>query len=360
MADTPLSFAPDYATSPGATLRSTLEALGMTQAELAARADLSLKHVNQIAQGIAPLTPETALSFEKVTGVPARLWNQLEANYRDQLARVEDKESLSADAEWLQKLPIAELRQRGVLSKTNDKSTLLQEVCRFFGVANRESWERIWRQPLASFKRSPDSDTGAVATWLRLGELKAQNIECEPFDAGTFRAALKDIRSMTSSTPAEFEPRLKQLCAESGVALVFLPEIKGVKCWGAAQFLNPTKALIQLSLRYKKDDHLWFSFFHEAAHILLHSKKATFVSTDLTRDDAKDEEEANAFAESFLIPKQYEARLLKLTLGEIPGFAEELGIAPGIVVGRLQKEGILNWSQGHGLKRTFRFVEENS
>jgi HTH-type transcriptional regulator/antitoxin HigA len=336
-----------------------LEALGMTQAELAARADLSLKHVNQIVLGIAPLTPETALSFEKVTGVSSKLWNQLEANYRDQLARVEDKESLSTDAEWLQELPINELRRRGVLSSTTDKSTLLQEVCRFFGVANRESWERIWRQPLASFKRSPGSDTAAVATWLRLGELKAQNIECEPFDASTFRAALRDIRSMTRSTPAEFEPRLKGLCSKSGVALVFLPEIKGVKCWGAAQFLQPTKALIQLSLRYKKDDHLWFSFFHEAGHILLHSKKATFVSTDLSRDDAEEEDEANAFAESFLIPKQYDARLRQLTFGEIPAFAEELGIAPGIVVGRLQKEGLLNWNQGHGLKRTFRFIEES-
>ncbi len=355
MSTAELHYDPDYATPPGSSLRSTLDTIGMTQAELAARAGLSLKHVNQIVQGIAPLTPETALSLEKVTGVSARFWNQLEANYRERLARVEDLHSLSSDTEWLDELPITELVRRGVLSRTSDKSKLLQQVCRFFGVANRESWEKIWRQPLASFKRSKDSDTGAVATWLRLGEIKAQTIECGSFDAVAFRSALREIRSLTRSSPDEFEPRLKQLCADNGVAVVILPEIKGAKCWGAARFLTPTKALIQLSLRYKKDDHLWFSFFHEAGHILLHSKKTTFVSTDLYRDDTEDE--ANAFAATFLIPKAYEARLLTLTFPEISTFAEELGIAPGIVVGRLQKEGLLAWSQGNGLKRTFQFVE---
>lgn len=355
MPTTELRYDPDHAMPPGASLRSTLTALGMTQADLAARAGLSLKHVNQIVQGVAPLTHDTALAFEKVTGVPARIWNALESSYRDRLARVQDKQYLASDAQWLKELPIRQLMQRGALPKGRDTGTLLQEVCRFFGVANRESWEAVWREPLASFRKSKSlaSNTGAVASWLRLGEVEAKAMDCDPFDAGRLRAALRDIRGMTRLEPDEFIPELTRSCARGGVVVVFVPEITGARCWGAARWLTPARALIQLSLRYKSDDHFWFSLFHEAGHIVLHSKKETFVSRDRFSDTAEDE--ANSFAANLLIPKQYDGRLRKLSIGEIPQFAGELGIAPGIVVGRLQKEGLLNWNQGNNLKRWFKF-----
>src|SRR6266536_1877318 len=344
MAREQLGYQPDYAIAPGATIRSTLVELGMTQADLAARTGLSLKHVNQIIQGAAPITHETALLLEKTTGVPARLWNSLEANYRDRLARTEDKESLAADAEWLEELPIKELVKRGYLTKGADVGTRLQEVCRFFGVANRETWESVWRQPLASFRKSPafQSDAGAVAAWLRLGELEAASIECKPFDARRFREALTEIRTLTHTDPSEFVPRLVSLCADSGVAVVFVPEIPGTRASGAARWLTPTKALIQLSLRYKSDDHLWFSFFHEAAHVLLHGKKETFIHSKTAKPAATEhpedtaEKEANSWAASWLIPRRLEPELrLLTTAAEIQSFAYRLGIAPCIVVGRL-------------------------
>jgi HTH-type transcriptional regulator / antitoxin HigA len=358
MAKTRLPYKPDYAIAPGESLRSTLGELGMTQADLAARTGLSLKHVNQIAQGIAPITHETALLLEKVTGVSARTWNSLEATYRDRLARSDDRESLVEDSTWLNELPIKELRLRGRLGKGTDIPTLLEEVCRFFGIANRSSWEKVWRDPLASFRRSQTfkSDAGAVAAWLRIGEIEAQSIDCAPFDARRFRESLDAIRRLTLEPAQEFVPRLRETCAANGVAVAFVPEIKGTRCWGAARWISPTKALIELSLRYKSDDHLWFSFFHEAAHLLLHGKKELFITTDRFTDQA--EEEANQFASTFLIPKKYEDRLRNLTLAEIPQFAQELGIAPGIIVGRLQKEKLLDWNEGNGLKRRFKFVAD--
>jgi plasmid maintenance system antidote protein VapI len=365
----PRSYQPDYAIPPGATLRSTLTDQGMTQADLATRASLSVKHVNQIVQGVAPITHETALVLEKVTGVPARLWNMREANYRERLARAEDKDSLASDKAWLKELPIKEMTDRRILTKGADPGTLLQEVCRFFGVANRQSWERVWRSPLASFRRSPAfaSDAAAVATWLRLGELTAASIECEPYDARKFRATLGRIRSLTRQLPELFEPEVVRLCATSGVAVVFVPEIKGTRASGAARWLTPAKALIQLSLRHKSDDHLWFSFFHEAGHILLHSKKETFItskrdSTDsaaVATDEIEEEEtEADSFAATWLIPKRFEPQLSGMrTDSEIRRFADELGIAPGIVVGRLQKDRVIDWSRGNKLKRYFKFSE---
>jgi HTH-type transcriptional regulator/antitoxin HigA len=349
-------YRPERITPPGASLRATLNKLGMTQAELAERTGLSLKHVNQVVQGVAPVTHGTALLLEKATGVPARVWNALEASYRDRLARNEDKQRLEAAASWLRELPLKELTKRGYLPKDVDRGTLLEQVCRFFGVANREAWEAVWRQPLASFRKSPsmESEAGAIAAWLRIGEIEASSINCDEFDPRRMRGSLAEIRALTIAEPEHFEPRLRKLCAQAGVAVVFVPEIRGTRCWGAARWLSPAKALIQLSLRYKSDDHLWFSFFHEAAHLLLHGKKETFITTDRFRADA--EREADSFAAGFLIPRQYDDRLRTLSVGEIREFADELGIAPGVVVGRLQNEGILNWNEGNSLKKRLDFV----
>jgi HTH-type transcriptional regulator/antitoxin HigA len=353
-----VGFDPDYAVPAGATLRDVLEHRGMTQSELAARADLSLKHVNQIIHGAAPITAETALSFEKVTGVPARIWNRLEANYRDRLARLNSAEISDADVEWLKSLPLKELQSRGLLSPKLGAGARVDAVCRFFQVANREAWQRVWRSPLAAFRQSQafTVDAGAVATWLRLGEIEATKIECAQFDAKKFRSALRRVRDLTED--ADFERQMVEFCAESGVALVFVPEIPGTRSSGAARWLTPTKGLIQLSLRHKSDDHFWFSFFHEAGHLLLHSKKTTFVTSDNTVDQLA-EDEANEFAASLLIPKKFDDELRRLcTAAEIKAFATKLGIAPGIVVGRLQREKILDWSASENkLKRRIGFVD---
>jgi plasmid maintenance system antidote protein VapI len=358
-----LRYEPDYAVPPGASLRSTLIELGMTQADLANRTGLSLKHINQIVQGIAPISPESALLLEKAAGVPARIWNAREAHYRDHLARTQDTQALAADSAWLDDLPVRELIRRGHLTKGADAGTRLQEVCRFFGVANRESWERVWREPLAAFRKSPSfaSHAGAVATWLRLGEIAAGEIVCDPFDAKRFRETLGRLRKLTRTTdPKIFIPTLKKMCAEVGVAVVLVPEVPGTRASGAARWLTPTKALIQLSLRHLSDDHLWFSFFHEAAHVLLHGKKETFIH------DGKDgaylveelEREADAFASSMLIPRQFDAELESLQTGQaIVAFAERLEIAPGVVVGRLQHQELIGWNQHNHLKQRFRWVD---
>jgi HTH-type transcriptional regulator/antitoxin HigA len=363
MAAVDLRFEPDYGVAPGETLRATLDALGMTQVQLAARTGLSLKHINQIAQGAAPVTPETALLLEKATGVKARMWNVLEATYRERVSREESREALLRDADWLKHLPVAELKKRDLLPNTSDKATLLEAVCDFFGVADRKRWEQVWLKPLASFRQSPSfaADAGAVAVWLRLGEMSAAKIDCAPFDAARFREVLAEIRDLTLwDDVGAAADQLVELCASAGVAVVFVGEIGKTRASGAARWLTPTKALIQLSLRHKSDDHLWFSLFHEAAHILLHSKKETFINTGSAHEATDEmEEEANRFAANQLIPRQLEGRLPSLrTDAEVKAFARHIGIAPGIVVGRLQKERLWPWNRGNHLKRKLQLVED--
>ena len=350
------AFRPDYTIPPGETLRETLAALNFSQAELAARANLSAKHVNQIMQGIAPITLETAIVLERITGVPASFWNRREADYREGLLRSRRRTLTEEDEAWLKSLPIKELQKRNKLPVEKDRGRLFDAVLSFFGVADREAWGRVWSGPVASFRRSQayTSDPGAVVSWLRLAQLEAQRAKAEPFSAAAFRRALREIRSLTA---AGGDPnRIVELCAAAGVVVVFVPEVKSCRISGAAWWARPSRPVIALTDRYKKDDFFWFTFFHEAAHILLHSKKETFV------DDGSDndllEDEANRFAADFLIPPDHVPRLQRLTTdSDIRAFARELGVSPGIVVGRLQHDRIWAFSRGNHLKQGLHIVD---
>ncbi len=349
---TQYAYEPDYAAPPGQTLQETIDALGIDQQELAARAELSAKHVNQIVKGVAPISHDTAIRLERVTGVSARMWNSLESNYREQLARITAKDRLRQDLAWLKSIPTKELMARGVVTPTTDNVELLEAVLSFFGVATVDAWKEGWSMPQFAFRKSLafKGKAGAMATWLRLSELKAQKAECAPFDRAAFRAALDDIRSLTVKGPEQFVPRMIELCPASGVVLVLVPEIKGAPVSGAAKWLTRTKAMISLNLRGKSNDRFWFTFFHEAGHILNDSKKEAFIDVDY-QDDPR-EHRANQFAASLLIPTIHNQELHGLTTySAVEAFARKIGIAPGIVVGRLQREGVIGYHQFNGLKQ---------
>ncbi len=154
-------------------------------------------------------------------------------------------------------------------------------------------------------------------------------------------AVLLPALACSREAPAVFQPRLTEAFASAGVALVWLPELKGATVSGATRWLTDEKALIQVSLRYKCDDQLFFSLFHEAGHVLLHRKSIAFLEG--VGDDTPEEREADRFAAEHLIPSAAYHELLAeaLSLEQIDAFAGRLGIAAGIVVGRLQHDNRL-------------------
>ena len=248
-----------------------------------------------------------------------------------------------------------------------DKVEQLRETLNFFAVASPKQWEEIWSNTNTDFRKSQafQSDPGAVAAWLRRGEIKASEIDCAIYNASKFEETLLQIRALTVEPPEIFQREVVRLCAESGVAVVFIPQLPKTRTSGATRWLNPNKALIQLSLRYKTDDRLWFAFFHEAGHILLHGKRDTFLEEKkfISTQNQYKEQEANKFAADILIPpKEFE---LFLASGQqrkkagIEQFATRIGIAPGIVVGRLQHDKILQPSYCNELKRKFEWASNN-
>jgi HTH-type transcriptional regulator/antitoxin HigA len=335
-------YRPDYAVPPGATLKETLETKGMSQADLALRTGMAEKTISQIINGIAPLSYETAEKLELVLGIPARFWNTREVRYREVMMRIEETEGHAKDVEWLKELPLKVLIDRKWIPDATDERTLVRSVLRFFGVSSVDAWRNTWGTPCVKYRggEARYKHPGHVASWLRMGEIAAEAVKCEPYNPVGFRAVLKTIRSLSTQPVATWKKTIQELCASVGIAVVFIPEIPGAGVSGVAKWLTKDKALIQVSLKYKSDDQLWFSFFHEAFHILLHGKKDLFIEDG--RRDSEDEREADRYAQDFLIPpeRRYELSFLKTKVA-ICAFAHSLGIAPGIVVGRLHHDHLL-------------------
>ncbi|HEX8670744.1 MAG TPA: HigA family addiction module antitoxin [Longimicrobium sp.] len=358
---------PDFTIHPGEVVQELMEYAGLTQVDLAERTGRPKKTINEIIQGKAAITPETALQLERVLGVSADHILGLEQAHRSFLARKSARAVLADEIGWLKEIPLGEMIKRGWVKKLQDKVDQLEEVLRYFGVASPKAWAQVWAgvQGSIAYRRSTkfDTDFAAVATWLRQGEILASDIPAAPYDARAFRAALAQIRALTSAWP--FQEELVRLCAEAGVVVLFVPEIKGLHVSGATRWLSPEKALIQLTLRGRAEDLIWFSFFHEAAHILLHGKRTVFVEPKDTKDrpEAQEEREANDFAGDFLIPPDAYRKFRSENVFSAPAvqiFAREIGVSPGIVVGRLQHDGVVGWNDPLGrLKRRFSWTESD-
>lgn len=335
------AYEPDYAIAPGETLLETIEALDLTQKELAQRMGRPLKTINQIIKGTAQIMPETALQLEKVTGIPASFWNNAEANYRESLARLEEQKQRQSQAAWATRFSYAKMVALGLVPEETSKPLRVEALLHFFGVASPKQWEETYGALCGAARESAtyQTDLGDFSAWLRAGELRARTCDCQPYQKAHWLEALQKIRTLTRQNPASVWPEVVHLCAAAGVALVLVPELPRTHVYGFTRWLTPHKALIQLSLRYKTDDLLWFTFFHEAAHILLHGKRDIFI--EKRGVDSPRETEANQWASDFLIPSADWTRFLsalpaKPTAAQVSAFAKELGIAPSIPLGRLQ------------------------
>ncbi|MDD4051200.1 MAG: ImmA/IrrE family metallo-endopeptidase, partial [candidate division Zixibacteria bacterium] len=306
------------------------------------------------------ITPETAILLERTLGVPSGFWNNRQRLYDEFVARIEEQKYLQTIVAWVKHFPYASMVKLGWVPKAPKDMEKLEHLLTFFGVGDPKAWEDYWTGIQVAYRKSRAINTNeyALAAWLRRGELVSRGINCQPYNPDNFKNILMDIRQLTIQPPQLFRKQLIDICASAGVAVVFVPELPKTAS-GATRWLTPDKALIQLSLRYKTDDHLWFTFFHEAAHVLFHPKRDIFIQDKET--SGKYEDQANSFAKDTLIPhrdfQEFVSGML-FTSDSIRVFAQHIKIAPGIVVGRLQKEGYLPWNSScNHLKRKLEWVK---
>jgi addiction module HigA family antidote len=342
---------------PGETLLEHLNQIGMSQAELAERLGKSREWVNDLVKGREPVSQRTAQRLEYVMGIPADFWLELEASYRRDKQRWEEAQRLAQYEEWAKKFPLRDLRKWGQIPPGKRDESNVPAVLRYFGVASPEEWEALYREVRSvSFRISlaQAPNPFAVAAWLRFGERRAELEPTVLFGAAALRKRLPELRTLAHAYPPDLLHQVQQLCAECGVILVYTPRMALAPINGAARWFRD-RPLIQISNLHVREDYFWFTLFHELGHILLHGKKEVFLEDALgVPQEEQKEKEANDFAQRQLVPERVLRRLcnaVPLTHQMLQDTAQEHGIPVGILVGRLQREGIFPEVFGNTWKR---------
>lgn len=330
------------ATPPGATIKEQLEDRGMSQKEFADRLGVTQKHISHLINGVVHLTPEMALRLEMVLGIPAQFWNNLEAIYREKLARANEENEMDYDIELSKKFPYKEMMENGWIEVTKDPVERVINLRKFFEVANLKFLNKESLAPGIACRRVSEGEKAdyALLAWAQQAKLEARRVSVNAINVERLQKKIPQIRSMTRKDPEEFCPTLINIMSDCGIALIFLPHFNSSFLHGAT-FYDKNKIVMGLTVRGKYADRFWFSLFHEIGHIVLgHIGQRDGTSL-------KDEEDANVFARDILIDKSsfdLFAKHRDFTKSAIIDFSESIGIDPGIVVGRLQKEGLIDYS----------------
>lgn len=316
-------------------------------------------------KGFSPLTPKEAeAAYEAAPAIPlstARIDEIVRFATSGSRSKGETRPSSLSD--WSKRFPLKDMRRLrfSLPQGRSDADTLLD----FFGASSPESWQAKWEAAPVAFRQTKvfEANEEAVAAWVREAEIIAGQIPLAEFDEDSLRSSLDELRQLTRKRADAALELAQQICSRTGVAVVLIPDLPGTRISGCARWLSDAHALLGLTLRYKTDDQLWFTFFHEVAHILLHRGQQLFVVDNAAENvgDAvvdpqmvKIEDEANRFAADTLIPPSALTAFVSrktFTNDSIHEFAESIGIGPGIVVGRLQRDGVLKRHQGNKLKQ---------
>jgi addiction module HigA family antidote len=355
---TNLEIAKSLLSPPGDTIQEHIDFIGMNQAELAERMGRAKEKINDIIKGREPVTTATAFQLEKVLGIPASFWLNREKSYRKELYELEQQEKLEKEKGWVSAFPINAMQKFGWLPETKEINVLADHLLKFFSVASAEEWKRIYvdKKVSVAFRVSLEHTQNpyAISAWLRRGEIQAQNTTLEMFDKKKFRATMAEIKELAYLVPTDYPQQLQALCARCGVSVVFTQNLPKAPISGASRWYHG-KPIIQLSGRYKTNDHFWFTFFHEAAHIILHGKKDIFLENVAgTEMDQHKEDEANTFAAKILLNESELKEIVdsnSFKPESILAFSKKFRTPPGVIVGRLQHLNHIPYNMGNALRQ---------
>ncbi len=351
------SFTPDWASPPGSTISAILEERGFSISDFARNINETNETVKKLLTGVISINDKLANNLEILFEIPAEFWLSRELQYRESIRR------LSSNKKWIDDFPYADMAEYGWVKPAKNPNQKIANCLEFFNEPTVSDWNRKYEgaSKLAAFRTSKtfSSDEAAVLAWLRKGEVDSAQIQTKDWNRESFKQALHEIRTLTRiKQPSDFIPKLRSLCANCGVALVIARTPKGCRASGATRFITPKKAILMLSFRYRSDDHFWFTFFHEAGHLVLHDIKTPLLEgRDLCT--GKEEEEANEFAANLLIPPEQRDSMhaLPVNAKEVMRFAKAIGVSPGVIVGQLQHAKIFSHKQLNKLKVRYQWTK---
>ncbi|MDC9822808.1 ImmA/IrrE family metallo-endopeptidase [Devosia sp. ZB163] len=358
---------PNWSSPPGETIVRLMSSKEIDAVELADAMGLSEGDFDSLITGQRRVTEGDAAVLAANLGSTARFWLARDAAYVVDRARL-DENSQDSEASWLESMPTSSMRKYGWLPKgIRAPDRLKHEILGFFGCTTLQEWGQRYSSGVGAvaFRTSVtlESDGMATLVWLRAGELAIADRDLPKFDRTAFEKMLPGLKKLSAfKRPSVFLPRLIEACRAVGVAVATARTPDGCRASGASWFDRGGNPVILLSFRHMAEDHFWFTFFHEAGHVVLHGKN--HIDGDggqvMGTDVEKQEREANEFAQDILFPADLREELNDLAIRPkaIIAIAREADVTPGIIVGQLQRARAVDHSKLNFLKRRYRWNED--
>ncbi|HWQ85821.1 ImmA/IrrE family metallo-endopeptidase [Brevundimonas sp.] len=355
-------FEKDWSISPGATVRDIMSTRAMDRGDTSALLDFSPEDLDDLIQGAMPIDADLAERLAEIFGPSKPFWLRREKLFRQANEGVIHQ--AQSQKEFISQLPLRDMKAFGWLDKYGDASNK-EAAVRFFEDAWGD-WRRNGRDlcEAVAFRTSAslESHAAPVAAWLRQGVIQAQSLDCAAWNPTQATALLAEVRPLTRiKDPAVFFPQLVEICRRYGIAAVFVRTPTGCRASGATHFTPEGTPIMQLSFRYRSDDHFWFTVFHEIGHLALHSGSPMFVEGQ-DYIPTQEETEADEFAQNALVPELEQPSLYELgsNFRAVMRFARRIGVSAGIVVGQMQKREIIRYNQLNFLKERYDWSEMKS
>ena len=340
----------DIVRAPGYKIREELLRRGMLQKEFAMRMGITEKHISKLINGEVLLTANIASRLATVLGIPASVWNALEAEYRESLLREQAEEDLEKDIALAQCFPYAEMAKLGWVPEARLAKEKVRNLRDFFEMVDLsliENWKMTGYAGKALSIHEKEDLT--LMAWMQEAKREAREVASEPFNLKELEELVPLIPKWTVERRTQFLPKLKEELAMRGVVLVLLPRLRGLTI-PSATIPSGNRMVIAITAKKMDDNAFWFRLFHELGHIFLGHANQEGGTME------QDERDANLWARNALLPrKEFDVfkHEGKYTEQSICSFAAAQGIAPGIIVGRLQHDGLIGGGSLNRLKKDY-------
>ena len=326
--------------SPGEMLLDELEERGWSQREFAEIIGRPVAAVNEIIKGKRSVTPATAKELAAALGTSAFLWLNLEAAYRLHTTEPPPRR-IAIEAQLRGLYPVKGMIQRGWIEHSKTPEVLEARVLEFFGINSLNETPEL---PHAAKKGQElwgyDESSPTQLAWLYRVKQIAAAMSVPLYTVGKLKNALDELQPLMVA--AEEIRHVPRILADAGVRFVIVEHLPSSKIDGACFWLNKDQPVIGMSLRFDRIDNFWFVLRHEIEHVL---NRDASIDSELDKSDdnlSGEEQIANEEASHFCVPTErlndFIARVDPLySRNRILGFANVVGVHPGLVVGQLQR-----------------------